>query len=150
MLTEVGADTCVGVMGATLGGGTGPYSGIHGLTLDALQSVDMITGTGEMITASTTDNTELFWGVRGAGFNFGIVISATFQVFNLTNNGMAVNADFIFPISSNGSIWEYVHSFQDNPPDNIFLSPGIGYNATLGAVSVHTHPHRRTNCLQTY
>ena len=82
--TEVGADSCVGVLGATLGGGVGPYGGLHGLQIDALCSVRMVMGTGSLIHVSVTSHPDLWWGMRGAGFNFCIVTSATYQVYDFT------------------------------------------------------------------
>jgi FAD/FMN-containing dehydrogenase len=76
--TETGSCSCVGVVGAALGGGIGPYQGAHGLLLDDLKSATIVTGSGESVTASEEENGDLFWGLRGAGQIFGIVTLATF------------------------------------------------------------------------
>lgn len=62
--------------GATLGARVGRYQGLHGLILDALLSVRLVTATGDIIPVSATEHSDLFWGLRGAGLNFGIVVSA--------------------------------------------------------------------------
>lgn len=77
---ETGSCSCVGVLGAALGGGIGPYQGVHGLLLDDLESATIVTGSGEILSASEKERCELFWGLRGADQNFGIVTSATFQI----------------------------------------------------------------------
>lgn len=132
---EVGSDSCVGLLGATLGGGIGPYGGLHGLQLDALQSVRMVTGRGDILDVSAKSHSDLFWGIRGAGFNFGIVTSATYKVYDFTNNGQAMNADFRIAGSYNESIYEYLRSYADNQPDALAFEVGIAYNEDIGGVS---------------
>ena len=132
---ETGYDSCVGVLGATLGGGVGPYGGLHGLQIDALQSVRMVTGTGSLISVSETSHPDLWWGMRGAGFNFGIVTSATFQVYDFTNNGQAMNADLRFHASQNASLYEFAQSYVGKLPDAFAIDIAIGYNELFGGVS---------------
>jgi FAD/FMN-containing dehydrogenase len=75
-----GLVSSTGVAGFTLGGGIGWLVRKHGLALDNLISVDVVTANGELLTASMSENTDLFWGVRGGGGNFGIVASFEFQL----------------------------------------------------------------------
>jgi FAD/FMN-containing dehydrogenase len=69
-----------GVSGLTLGGGLGWLLRKHGLALDNLLSVDIVTADGLFITADKTQHADLFWAVRGGGGNFGIVTSFKFKV----------------------------------------------------------------------
>ncbi len=123
------------MVGATLGGGVGPYGGLHGLQIDALQSVTMVTGTGSLINVSATSHPDLWWGMRGAGFNFGIVTSATYQVYDYTNKGQAMNADFRFHASQNASLYEFARSFTGKLPDAFSIDIAIAYNEAFGGVS---------------
>ncbi|KAI9725824.1 MAG: hypothetical protein M1828_002453 [Chrysothrix sp. TS-e1954] len=128
--TPVGSCMCIGMLGATLGGGIGPYSGLHGPFIDSLVSVEMITGTGEALQVSSSEHPDLFWALKGAGHNFGIVTSATYRVYDATNGGQVVNADMILPSSLNASVWAYMQSLVADQPKELFLNVAIGYNAS--------------------
>jgi FAD/FMN-containing dehydrogenase len=71
----VGINSTTGVAGLTLGGGFGWISRKHGLTIDNLIAVEIVTADGKVRRASATDEPDLFWAVRGAGANMGVVTS---------------------------------------------------------------------------
>jgi FAD/FMN-containing dehydrogenase len=75
-----GVVSSTGIGGLTLHGGLGALRRKYGLTIDSLISVDIVTADGTLRTASAEENADLFWAVRGAGSNFGVVTSFEFAM----------------------------------------------------------------------
>lgn len=70
-----GTVSTVGVAGFILGGGSGYLSRKHGMAVDNLLSAEVVTAAGRLVRASSEENPDLFWALRGGGGNFGIVTS---------------------------------------------------------------------------
>src|SRR5215475_7411788 len=81
LATTGGAVSSTGVAGLTLGGGFGFLMGQHGFTIDTLTAVELVTAKGKVLHASRDENSELFWGVRGGGGNFGVATSFEFTLY---------------------------------------------------------------------
>ncbi|OAK94599.1 FAD-dependent oxidase [Phaeosphaeriaceae sp. SRC1lsM3a] len=140
----IGSENCVGIVGAALGGGVSRYNGLHGMLLDTLESVRMVTASGDIITVSESAYPDLFWAMRGAGSNFGTVLEATFSVFDQTAQEVLL-ADFIFAPKSSQVLLEYFKSFENVLPAELsFVWLALNVPALGGSIilinSVYTGP----------
>jgi FAD/FMN-containing dehydrogenase len=82
-----------GVAGLTLGGGIGFLMRRCGVTVDSLLSIDAVSVDGKLIRSSPREESELFWGMRGAGANFGIATSFEFALHSV---GPTILAGMVF------------------------------------------------------
>lgn len=76
---------CVGVSAPILGGGHGWLQGQYGLAADQVISARMVLPDGEIVTASDDSNPDLFWALRGAGHNFGLVTEWECRIYDIKN-----------------------------------------------------------------
>lgn len=83
LVAPSGVVSITGVAGLTLGGGFGYLCRKHGLSIDNLRSVDLVTAQGDLVHASEDEHPELYWGIRGGSGNFGIVTSFEFALHEL-------------------------------------------------------------------
>jgi FAD/FMN-containing dehydrogenase len=112
-----GIVTHTGVAGLTLGGGIGWLMRKHGLSIDRLRRVDLVTADGDLVKASADENEDLFWGVRGGGGNFGIVTEFEFELVAV---GPTVLAGPIFwPMEDSPEVLRYYRDWVAAAPDEL-------------------------------
>lgn len=123
LVCPVGVVGHTGVAGLTLGGGMGRLQRHFGLSIDNLRSVELVTADGRVLTASEDEEPELFWGVRGAGANFGVVTSFEFDLHEM---GPVVTQGFVdFPAERGHEIAASVRQYLTTAPDEVMLSFGV-------------------------
>ena len=155
LATTLGVATDTGIAGLTLGGGYGWLDGKYGLACDNVLAVDVVTAEGLLVTASTEANADLFWGIRGAGANFGVVTSFEYRLHPV---GPVVGGIVLYPISQGKETLRFFHEFSATCPDEIstvglLLSPPDGTPA-VGIAACCTGPidkgERLLNLLRTF
>jgi FAD/FMN-containing dehydrogenase len=112
-----GVVSTTGVAGLTLHGGLGHLRRKHGLSIDSLVSVDIVTADGELRRASATENEDLFWAVRGAGSNFGVVTSFEFRAHPV--GPMVFVGAIFYPFEEASSILPAWRDFMATAPEEL-------------------------------
>jgi FAD/FMN-containing dehydrogenase len=118
LATTLGINTDTGIAGLTLGGGYGWLGGKYGLACDNLLSVDVVTADGQLVTASASDYAELFWGMRGAGANLGIVTSFEYQLHAV---GPVLGGMVLYPMTRGKEVLQFFDEFASTCPDEVSL-----------------------------
>lgn len=113
LVTVGGTVNHTGVGGLTLGGGYGWLSGQYGLTIDNLLSATVVLADGSLVAASATEHPDLFWGLRGAGYNFGVVVDFTYQAYD--QKGPVYTGILGFSVGKLESVVEQLNATLTNP-----------------------------------
>src|SRR5690349_5507696 len=117
LAVPAGIVTHTGLAGLTLGGGIGWIMRKHGLSIDQLLSVDLVTADGEFVKASESENADLFWGVRGGGGNFGIVTEFEFRSVPIGPHVMA--GPIFWPMAKAPEVLRFYRDWVAECPDEI-------------------------------
>jgi FAD/FMN-containing dehydrogenase len=115
-----GTVSTTGVAGLTLGGGYGWLTRKHGLTLDSLLSVDLVTADGSAITVSKESDPELFWAIRGGGANFGVVTSFEFGLHDV--GPTVLGGTLAWPFDQAHEVLRTYRDFGIETPEELGLS----------------------------
>jgi FAD/FMN-containing dehydrogenase len=124
----VGVVGHTGVAGLTLGGGMGRLQRKHGFTIDSLLSVNLVTADGTLRHVSDETDPELFWGLRGAGANFGIATAFEFRLHPIGPN--VTTAVAVFPIERARDAAALYRELSQSAPNHMHL--GLNFGAAPG------------------
>jgi FAD/FMN-containing dehydrogenase len=117
LATPLGINSTTGVAGLTLGGGIGWLSRKHGLTIDNLESVELVTAAGEVIRVSATEHPDLFWALRGGGGNFGVVTTFEFRLHKVGPE--LLSGLIVYPLDSAKSVLQQYREFTRKAPNEL-------------------------------
>ena len=116
LATTLGVAPTTGVAGLTLGGGYGWLAGKYGMACDNLVSADVVTADGDLVTASESENPDLFWGLRGAGANFGVATSLEYRLHAV---GTVLGGAVFYPLSRAKEVMRFYNEFAATAPDEL-------------------------------
>jgi FAD/FMN-containing dehydrogenase len=117
LAAPVGINSTTGVAGLTLGGGFGWLSRKHGMTVDNLESAEVVTASGQVVRASATEHPDLFWALRGGGGNFGVVTRFEFRLHPVGPDVLA--GLIVYPLSEANSVLRQYREFAARAPESL-------------------------------
>lgn len=123
LATTGGVISHTGIGGLTLGGGLGHLMRKHGLTVDNLVSVDLVTADGERVHADAETESELFWGLRGGGGNFGIATAFQYRLHPIPPVVLA--GPMFWRIDDAPALLRFVRDFAPSAPDDLGITLAI-------------------------
>jgi FAD/FMN-containing dehydrogenase len=140
LATTGGVVSSTGIAGLTLGGGEGWLMGKHGLTVDNLLAVEVVTADGQVVVASAEHNQDLFWALRGGGGNFGVAASFEYQAHPVAtvHGGMVAH-----PVSRAREVFGFYRDFTQAAPDeltvymSLFANPAAPEEGMVAMAACH-------------
>ena len=132
LVTTAGTVSHTGVGGLTLGGGFGRVGRRFGLAVDNVTGVDIVTADGQFRHASADENSDLYWGVRGGGGNFGVVTSFEFALHPMQRT--VIGGEAVYPIERTKDVLKLYAEMSAGAPDDLYvdyimLAPPDGNNS---------------------
>lgn len=121
LATTQGVVPTVGMAGLTLGGGWGNLHAKYGLAVDNVIAADVVTADGLLLTASATENQDLFWGLRGGSGNFGVVTSLEFRLHQV---GPVFGGAVFYPAAKAKEVLHFWREFAAASPDELVTQGG--------------------------
>jgi len=118
----LGSSPHVGVVGYSLGGGIGWLARKYGLAADSIRSIDLVTLDGELRHTSATENSDLFWGLRGGKGNFGVVTDMEIELFPVAK---LYGGDIAYPGEAAADALRFFRSWTSEAPDELTSSIAV-------------------------
>jgi FAD/FMN-containing dehydrogenase len=134
-----GVVSTTGVGGLTLGGGLGWLMGKHGMAVDCLRAVELVTASGEVVRASADEHSDLFWAVRGGGGNFGVATWLEYELYPV--GPMVLGGLVAHPFTEARDVLRFYRDFTQSLPDDLTAFAGLlhapdGSGAQIAAIMV--------------
>ena len=109
---------CVGISAPILGGGHGWLQGQYGLAADQIISARLVLPNGDAVTVSQDSNPDLFWAIRGAGHNFGLVTEWEYRIYDVQNPKLSYEI-FIFSGDKLEALYELTNRMMKTQPPEV-------------------------------
>jgi len=117
LATPVGINSTTGLAGLTLGGGFGWLSRKYGMTVDNLESAEVVTADGKVVRASASENPDLFWALRGGSGNFGVVTRFEFRLYPVGPD--VLTGLIVYPLTEAKKVLQQYREFTKKAPDEL-------------------------------
>ncbi|KAJ5211730.1 FAD binding domain-containing protein [Penicillium cinerascens] len=126
--TVTGICECTSLLGPGLGGGHGILQGRYGLIADQFVSLNVVLANGSLITVG--EESDLWWGLKGAGHNFGIITSATTKIYDVPDDGVWSYIRFIYTHDKVEDLYEAIntHLLKNGTQPVDFFSYSLFFN----------------------
>ena len=119
LVTTAGTVSHTGVGGLALGGGFGRLGRRYGLTLDNIKGIEIVTADGRVQHADENVNSDLYWGIRGGGGNFGVVTEFEMQLHPMQRT--VIGGEMGFPLSRGKEILDFYADFTSRAPNELYV-----------------------------
>ena len=137
LATPVGINSTTGIAGLTLGGGFGWLSRKYGMTVDNLESAEVVTAKGEVVRASASENADLFWALRGGSGNFGVVTRFEFRLHDVGPD--LLSGLIVYPLSEAKTVLKRYREFVAQAPDELSVWTVLRQAPPLPFLPVEVH-----------
>ena len=137
LATPVGINSTTGIAGLTLGGGFGWLSRKYGMTIDNLESAEVVTATGEVVRANAVVHPDLFWALRGGSGNFGVVTRFEFRLHPVGPE--VLSGLIVYPISAAKSVLQQYRAFIAKAPEELAVWPVLRQAPPLPFLPAEVH-----------
>ena len=117
LATPLGINSTTGIAGLTLGGGFGWLSRKYGMTVDNLESAEVVTADGEVIRASSSENPDLFWALKGGGGNFGVVTRFEYRLHPVGPD--VLSGLIVYSMKEGAAVLRQYREFVKSSPDEL-------------------------------
>jgi FAD/FMN-containing dehydrogenase len=118
----LGSSSYVGVVGYTLGGGMGWLARKYGLAADSVRYFEVVTADGQRRRVSPTENSELFWGLRGGGGSFGVITGMEIQLYPITT---VYGGNLFYPVEAAKGAFQFFRDWTADAPEELTSSISI-------------------------
>ena len=100
-------------------------------------SADVVLADGKQVKVSKDSNSDLFWALRGAGGNFGVVTSSTYKLSKPINGGKVFHLELMYSAAQQEEYFKVMEAFRSKQPAALGFSSTLAWNPPANEVSFH-------------